>query len=350
METIRNYLETMFSGLADTPEVLRAKDELGQMMEDKYTELIREGKTENEAIGTVISEFGNLNELAGDLGIGQAMRQHADDGESVPGAEDDILQNQHTDTKYEVPRREVTIEEAMAYLTDKGRAGVWIGLGVMLCILSPVPVILLNGVLHSEAGDAAGVILLLFLVAAAVGIFVYTGVGMEEWEFLKQEPCQLDGTAQDSVSEQKKLAKPADTILMTGGIVLLILSAMPALLISFIARENEMLDNLSGVLVLVFVAVGVGLIIFTGVREEGYRVLLRLGERSGNGNSADQSNQKYHSRRIRVIMSVYWPTVTCIYLALSFLTFRWDITWLIWPIAAILSNLLRAFDKEKEQT
>ena len=33
METIRNYLESMFSQLPNTPEVLKAKYELGQMME-----------------------------------------------------------------------------------------------------------------------------------------------------------------------------------------------------------------------------------------------------------------------------------------------------------------------------
>ena len=69
METIRNYLESMFANLPGTPEVRKAKDELWQMMEDKYTELKNEGKTENEAIGIVISEFGNLDELARDLGI-----------------------------------------------------------------------------------------------------------------------------------------------------------------------------------------------------------------------------------------------------------------------------------------
>ena len=39
------------------------------MMEDKYNELISEGKSENEAVGTVISEFGNLDELAETLGL-----------------------------------------------------------------------------------------------------------------------------------------------------------------------------------------------------------------------------------------------------------------------------------------
>lgn len=63
METIKNYLENMFSHLPNTPEVQKAKYELYQMMEDKYNELISEGKSDNEAIGIVISEFGNLDEL-----------------------------------------------------------------------------------------------------------------------------------------------------------------------------------------------------------------------------------------------------------------------------------------------
>ena len=69
MEAVKNYLDRMFANLPNTPSVMRAKDELLQMMEDKYTELISEGKTENEAVGSVISEFGNLDELAEALGV-----------------------------------------------------------------------------------------------------------------------------------------------------------------------------------------------------------------------------------------------------------------------------------------
>ena len=48
MDAIKNYLETMFLNLPNTPEVQKAKYELEQMMEDKYNELIANGKTENE--------------------------------------------------------------------------------------------------------------------------------------------------------------------------------------------------------------------------------------------------------------------------------------------------------------
>ena len=60
MEAIREYLSNMFMNLPETPQVLRAKAELMEMMEDKYEELIAEGMSEKEAVGTVISEFGNL--------------------------------------------------------------------------------------------------------------------------------------------------------------------------------------------------------------------------------------------------------------------------------------------------
>ena len=72
METIKNYLDAMFLKLPDTYETKRAKKDLYAMMEDKYEELLKEGMAENEAVGTVISEFGNLDEIASDLGLEKA--------------------------------------------------------------------------------------------------------------------------------------------------------------------------------------------------------------------------------------------------------------------------------------
>ena len=55
METIRIYLENMFSRLPRTPEIIKLENDMLRTMEDKYEELKMEGKSENEAIGIVIS-------------------------------------------------------------------------------------------------------------------------------------------------------------------------------------------------------------------------------------------------------------------------------------------------------
>ena len=73
MDTIKTYLENMFAGLPGTPDVMKAKNELFQMMEDKYNELIEEGISDNEAVGRVISEFGNLEEISEELGINNIL-------------------------------------------------------------------------------------------------------------------------------------------------------------------------------------------------------------------------------------------------------------------------------------
>lgn len=119
METIKSYLETMFANMPDTPEVIRAKSELFGMMEDKYNELISEGKSENEAVGTVISEFGNLDELADTLGLNA---------------------NSHEDSsKTATPdKRILTLDETRHYIRTCSKRSLLIALGVMLCIISPI--------------------------------------------------------------------------------------------------------------------------------------------------------------------------------------------------------------------
>ncbi len=68
---IRDYLDNIFKTLPQTPEVLKVKDDLQSNMEEKYEELKKEGKSETEALSTVIGEFGNIEEILEDLNIFQ---------------------------------------------------------------------------------------------------------------------------------------------------------------------------------------------------------------------------------------------------------------------------------------
>lgn len=69
MDTILKYLEMSFASLPNTEDVFRLKEEMAGNMEDKYRELKSQGKSENEAIGIVIAEFGNIEEIAEELNL-----------------------------------------------------------------------------------------------------------------------------------------------------------------------------------------------------------------------------------------------------------------------------------------
>lgn len=83
MDVVYAYLDTMFSPYASSPRLDAAKEELRGMMEDAYSARVAQGNSHNEAVGAVIAEFGNLDELAEVLGIStelnRASSAHADD-------------------------------------------------------------------------------------------------------------------------------------------------------------------------------------------------------------------------------------------------------------------------------
>ena len=92
-------------------------------------------------------------------------------------------------TADEPPLRQVSMEEANDYLSMKAISSGRIALGVMLCILSPVVLILLGG--GQEAGLLAltenqaagiGVLVLMLMVGAAVGLFVFYGMKLKPYE------------------------------------------------------------------------------------------------------------------------------------------------------------------------
>ena len=326
MEAIRNYLETMFANLPNTPEVLRAKNELWQMMEDKYNELIADGKSDNEAVGTVIAEFGNLDEISEDLGIGSFVKSKSQDS----------------------LRRNITMEEAKSYLHDSSKYAYRLALGVLLCIISP------TGAIICDALDTSYIFGLLFLmgsIAAAVIMFVYSSITMHHWDFLKNELCSTDFATTNYVNDQKERYCTTYALLMTVGIILCVVSFVPAAIIDEldISFRGFDMDDMSGMLLLVIVAIGVFIIILSYSTNSSYDNLLKLNNAStvaGNYVSSQHPETKYISPTAATIMSVYWQTVTCIYLIWSFLSFGWWYTWIIWPIAGIISSVLNgAFKK-----
>ena len=312
METIRNYLETMFASMPNTPEVKKAKDELLAMMEDKYNELIADGANENAAVGTVISEFGNLDELAEDLGLQKEIEE--------------IHEMQQ-----DVSRRVVSMEEVRAYFKAV-RSGAWqVALGVMLCIICVTGPIIAASL---KANPGLGVIAMFSCIALAVGLFVFYGIAKKDWNFLKKEPCQIDITTANMVKEMRRNYRTTRAWMLAIGVVLCAFCWVPTAAFVF-------LGSLVPATLFFMIGVGVFLIVYSSMVDKGFQKILNLNDKKTISGSYGKDDEiEYSSKTATAVMSVYWPTVTCIYLCISFLTFRWDITWIIWPVAGIVRKIL----------
>lgn len=329
MNTLKSYLESMFAKMPNTREVLRAKDELWQMMEDKYMELIAEGKNENEAVGTVISEFGNLEELSGVLGLENAFSYQPAGGDTAQEA-----------GIYD--RQPLSFEEAKQYVDELVRQGFFVSIGVMLCIFSVIWPILSETFNWSQALGVTGMML---FIAAAVFLFVYSGIMVGKWDYIKKGNYMIDfDTAKVMQNEQSRFRKDY-AVRLTIGIILCVLCWLPSMVIEETALGRiDQFENMGAVFLFIIVGIGVMMIVYSSMTMEAYKQILKINDiRLVSGNYVrDSGKEKYINPAVETIMSLYWPTVTSVYLIWSFLTFDWHLTWVIWPVAAIISGVVKA--------
>ncbi len=228
--------------------------------------------------------------------------------------------------------RSVSMEEASAYLDHKNTAAGRISLGVMLCILSPVLLIILTGA--QEAGRIAltenqaaglGLIVLFLLIGAAVALFVISGIRHSRFEYLEEEIIDTAYGVSGMARERRERYRSVNARMLTAGIVLCVVAAVPIFIAELFFEENEMAEILAVGVLLVLIAVGVMMIVRTSIIWGGFKALLEEDDYSRVEKTAE--------KKIAPIASVYWALVTAGYLGWSFLTMEWHRTWIVWPIA-----------------
>ncbi|MCR5073103.1 MAG: helix-turn-helix domain-containing protein [Clostridiales bacterium] len=264
--------------------------------------------------------------------------------ETIPSYPEGSADHTGTGSGYpadELPLRQVSMEEANDYLSMKAISSGRIALGVMLCILSPVVLILLGGgqetgllALTENQAAGIGILILMLMVGAAVGLFVFYGMKMKPYEYISKEPIETAYGVHGMVAERLQNYQKAHSRYMVIGILLCVLSCIPIFLALIVNPDNDMIGVLAVSVLLVMIGIGVLLIVRTSIIMEGLQALLEEGEFS--------RDNKNESRRNETVMGIYWMSTTAIYLAASFLTKRWDITWVIWPVAGVGCGILAA--------
>lgn len=231
-------------------------------------------------------------------------------------------------------QRNVSLDEANDYMNLVQHAAKEIAAGVFLCILSPVPLIVMGGMaeqknmgISEDMAGGLGVTVLLLLVAAAVAVFILNGMKLEKYEYMEKEVLSLQYGVAGIVEVKKEEFGPVFKICIAVGVVLCILSILP-LLIGAAFQAPEMVIICCIGILLVIVAFAVFLFVWSGMIYGSYQKLLEEGDYTREKKVENQRNDN--------LAKVYWCTATAIYLGWSFLTGKWYITWVIWPCAGVL--------------
>jgi len=134
-DNLRRYIEGLFEETSPTRKAVELKEEMIQNLEDKYKDLLAEGKSPEAAFNIAIAGIGDVSIL---------LKQLENDFRSEPEQE-----------KFEKARRKSAMLTAIA---------------VMMYILSVLPVIIL------QEDHAIAVPVMFIIVAAATGLLIYNNM------------------------------------------------------------------------------------------------------------------------------------------------------------------------------
>ena len=243
----------------------------------------------------------------------------------------------------DAPLRRVTMEQAADYLAQRQAAAPKLALATLLCVLSPVALLLLaalsdrpGAALSENAAAGIGLCVLLVLVAAAVAVFITCAAQVKAYAFLETEPFETAYGVTGMVRERRAAAAPEHTRGKVAGTVLCILSAVP-LFIAVCLDGPDLLYVGAVCLLLVLAGVGSAVFVSGGVYWAAMDRLLEEGDYV--------RPRKRQNGVVGAISSIYWLTVTAAYLLWTFGPW-WDAqpqdTWILWAVAGVLYGAVMA--------
>lgn len=309
----QQYIDNMFRGLPETEEIIRLKSNLYQQAVHRHQELIVLGKTESETFGTIVIEMGERDALLKNLGYDH---------------EEDLINSSIN-----------SIEDAKNYLAMTHTESHKIALGVFLILIGAglVPT------METFNLSGLGVILLLVLVALAVGMFIMSGMKLESSKYgdESQGVIYISDNDYGLIEKQYLLFKKENRFRIPLGVMLCILSPIPLLIFGFMDAEFYA-ERFGIILLTTLVGIAVYQFIRYGMLDSAFKKILSIGEYSVK----EQGLQKL----IEPVGAIYWLIITLIYLIWSFTTMNWHISWIIWPIAGVLwsiiMNIIKVFNTQ----
>ncbi len=317
MDTIMSYLNTMFATVAQTEQMQKIKSDLAANMEDKYNELKAEGKSENEAVGTVISEFGNIDELLKDIGIAQPQAVVAGAG-AVP------------------VKRLVTKNETDAYFAARERQNRLTAFGTILILFGVSAMLLLYGIFDASDVILTGwseslqgiipVILLLITVVAAVPLFIVGGTQFEKYAYM-EDGVALPDTLRRELENRLERNRATNTMAVTMGVALCILGVIVLLILGALSEQVEVLGSVGVSILLLLIAAACYLFICPGGVKEGYEKVLGIGE--------FKPEKAKGNKIVGVVASVVWPITVAVFLVWGLAFNGWHICWIVFPVVGI---------------
>ena len=174
------------------------------------------------------------------------------------------------------------------FLSARRRSSTLIASGVMLCIFSPIVLLILISLTRLDIltwsinfATGIGVIILLAFIATAVALFIAGNRWLKVHENYEYEDCNLSNNVREKIIEENKVYENQHMIFKIIGITFCILSAIPlmsgALFVDALAssRLDDLMTGFSSA-TLLLVGIGVFFLVKTNIIHDSFNIIYNL--------------------------------------------------------------------------
>ncbi|WP_461225129.1 permease prefix domain 1-containing protein [Lacticaseibacillus suihuaensis] len=341
METLQTYLDGLFKAVPDTPKTRKAKQDLLDLMTDHYHAELASGKTPAEALGLVISEFGDVDEVMDALEVDQPLTGDPTAAQASHGVS--------------------------AVLDEDAAAGFWAGTDRFAKLLSLGIALIIAGLgftaLLSTQGGPLAAVAFLVCTGLGVGLIIAASMGYRDISRPVRHAQVTAATQALAQSRATDYSRP-HSIGLVGGILMCIGSLIPPILSNY----GSFTGDEAGAAFFLFVAVGVYFLVYTSIVAGGFSRLTRAKVAAATEATADDWDDASEAaaatardwqtqtntpprhggvlpQDLAGLQPFYWPVLTTAFLFFGFIAETWSLAIFILIVGSLFEKPL--FGKRK---
>jgi transcriptional regulator with XRE-family HTH domain len=229
---------------------------------------------------------------------------------------------------------QISLEQALKYVENKMEVTGLVTKGVVLCVCSVIPLFFFLAMaetnrmnLTSDIAAWIGVVSILVMISIGISFFIRSNQYESDIAPIENESFELAYGVHSVFKEKLQKFRATYNLRLSVGIFMFIISFLPLMFASMFFSGSDIILMMLIVLILIIVT-GIYIVASVSAKYDAYNNILK--------DSFKETEKTKRTKRTEKLAAFYWPLLVAIYLGWSLWTMDWGVTWIVWPVGAIL--------------
>lgn len=221
-----------------------------------------------------------------------------------------------------------------------------IAVATLLCMWSTIPILIFPSLVSEKVISISenmaimiGLVSFLLFILVAVSMFIKSGLLISKYKYIISDVFILDPSTKKAIEEESNNFESKFIKNIVTAVSILFIAIIPFIVVALLFESRNFYTIIAVCMFITISSIAVMIFITTGMLKSSYDMILQRGIYKEHIKS---------DKLTTAIQSIFWIIITAIYLAYSFISNDWDNSWIIWPIAGVISAIFGVISTYKK--